>query len=80
MLKMIKARAAKKFAPSAAGLTPSPPYAGGGSRNLQFLSCAADVSSSRTRLASRRAKRSEQTIYHAATGKYLQTDFPPRRK
>src|SRR5580692_278753 len=60
-------------------MTPSLPRAHGASRNLHFLSCAADESF-RSVSAPRRKKRSEQTIYHAATRAVLQIDFPTRGK
>jgi hypothetical protein len=61
-------------------VTPSLPCARGASRYLHFLSCAADVSPSGACLASRLAKRSEQTLYDAATREVLQIDFRTRGK
>jgi hypothetical protein len=74
MMQMKNFRAAKHLVPSAAGLTPALFRARGAARNLHFLSCAADVSIP-ARLASTRTKRSEQTIYHAATREVLQIDL-----
>jgi hypothetical protein len=71
--------AAKKFAPSAAASRRrGPGFAARPGTCVFFL--ARQMSSSVAGPAPRREKRSEQTIYDAATRKDLQIDFPSRAK
>src|SRR5271156_1899982 len=78
-MKIIKMRAAKKIASFAAAVAPSLPRARGASWKLRFRCCAADELF-RAHPAPRREKRSEQTLYDAASREVLQIDFPARGK
>jgi hypothetical protein len=79
MMKMMIVRAAKKFAPSAAASRRRCPVLAARPGTWIFF-LARQMSCSAACPAPRREKRSEQTIYDAATRKDLQIDFPSRGK